>query len=283
MYENPVITILTPSYNQGRFIEETIISIKNQTYPFIEHIIIDGNSSDNTIDVIKSHEKDYNLTWISEKDDGQAEAIEKGLLRAKGSILTWINSDDYYLSNTAIEKIMNVFIVNQDIDILTGTGIYIDEKGSFLDKIETDKKYLSLLYMKRADFILQPSTFFRKKTIENIAINKKCTYVFDWLLFLNMLENGFKISWIDDFISAYRIHSTHKTGDDNSRRRLEIALLMKRNYGKKSISTMYCFGIYYLYILIERTSKKNQQKIKPVIRKINRIFAKISDYKLYSC
>src|SRR5690606_10615120 len=95
----PKISIVTPSYNQGQFIEETILSIISQNYPNLEYIIIDGGSTDNTVDIIKKYENHLKY-WVSEADKGQADAINKGLQHCTGDIFNWINSDDYLESNS---------------------------------------------------------------------------------------------------------------------------------------------------------------------------------------
>ena len=95
MQEPPLVTIVTPSYNQGRFIEETILSVLNQDYPSIEYIVMDGGSTDQTLDILRKYTG--RLTWYSEKDKGQSDAINKGLRLAKGEILAYLNSDDTYL------------------------------------------------------------------------------------------------------------------------------------------------------------------------------------------
>ena len=103
----PKISIVTPSFNQAEFIEETILSVLNQKYPNLEYIIIDGGSSDGTIDIIKKYE-DKIAYWISEKDDGQSYAINKGLQRSTGEIISWLNSDDIF-SNNALYTIASAF------------------------------------------------------------------------------------------------------------------------------------------------------------------------------
>ena len=105
----PKISIVTPSFNQGRYLETTILSILNQGYPDLEYIIIDGGSDDGSVDIIKEYDKHIKY-WVSEKDDGQSQAINKGMAHAKGDWVAWINSDDYYLPNTffnVMNKAMN--------------------------------------------------------------------------------------------------------------------------------------------------------------------------------
>ena len=104
----PKISIITPSFNQGKFLEETILSVINQDYPDLEYIIIDGGSSDNSVEIIKKYEK-YLTYWISEKDSGQSSAINKGLKKISGELVAWINSDDLYCPNV-FSKIAEYFL-----------------------------------------------------------------------------------------------------------------------------------------------------------------------------
>jgi glycosyltransferase involved in cell wall biosynthesis len=103
----PKISIITPSYNQGHFIEETITSVLDQGYPNLEYIIMDGGSKDNTVEVIKKYEKHITY-WVSERDKGQSDAINKGFARATGDVINWLNSDDYYAKGT-LQKVGEVF------------------------------------------------------------------------------------------------------------------------------------------------------------------------------
>src|SRR5690606_31772171 len=114
----PKISIVTPSYNQGQFIEETILSILNQNYPNLEYIIIDGGSTDNTVEIIKKYE-DRITYWVSEKDNGQADAINKGLEQCTGEIFNWINSDDY-LAKKSLYSIAIASIYNDNAKIIAG-------------------------------------------------------------------------------------------------------------------------------------------------------------------
>lgn len=155
MSTNPLVSIITPSYNKGEFIEETIQSVHNQTYSNIEHIIIDGNSTDDTIQILNKYP---HLKWISEPDKGQTDAINKGMRRAKGEILAYLNADDTYLPDT-VETIVNVFQTRPDISIVYGDIIHTDENSDVINIHKTGVINLEKCITHRF-YLPQPTVFF---------------------------------------------------------------------------------------------------------------------------
>ncbi|MEO7839607.1 MAG: glycosyltransferase family 2 protein, partial [Anaerolineales bacterium] len=149
-----LVSIITPSYNQARYLDATIRSVLAQDYARIEYIVVDGASTDGSVEIIKKYaktlESDSLLSkaqshsidwWISEKDNGQADAINKGLARAKGDILAWLNSDDYYLPNT-ISNAVKIFEENPDVIMIYGDMLAVDELGKTINVLKY--KQLSL-------------------------------------------------------------------------------------------------------------------------------------------
>jgi glycosyltransferase involved in cell wall biosynthesis len=279
----PLVSIITPSFNQGKYIEDTLLSVKNQDYPFIEHIIIDGDSKDSTTEILSKYEGSYNISWISERDSGPVEAINKGFIRAKGTIIAWINSDDYYLTDHVISTMVNYFNTNVEIQVISGNGYHVNESKKILRPIITKKELINLEYMKIADFILQPSTFFRFECIKQVSLKNSCDYVFDWLFFLELLEKKFNFMVVDDFWSAYRIHEAHRTGSNTATRKREIAKMARRNFGLYHPQTVYCYGIFFLYSVSEKIPPKAGSHLKASVDRVNSHLSKITNYRLYSC
>src|SRR5262245_38608843 len=122
----PRITVITPSFNQGAFIESTIQSVLNQNYPNLEYFVIDGGSTDNSVDVIRKYESAITY-WVSEKDSGQSEAINKGLKRAGGEIISWLCSDDLYVPE-ALQKVAALFQKHADSVMIHGKSVLFDER-----------------------------------------------------------------------------------------------------------------------------------------------------------
>lgn len=231
----PKITIVTPSYNQGQFIEQTILSVIGQNYPNLEYIIIDGGSSDNTVDIIKKYEQHITY-WVSAKDNGQAEAINRGFARSTGSILAWLNSDDYYLPNT-------LFTVAQKIrldtpNILIGNCVHTVDGTNKIFGSKVDKKHKSSNLLLE-DFVIQPSSFWNRITWETVGtLDEKLCYVFDWEWFIRALNKNVTFNSYIDYFSVYRIHKNHKTGDGSAKRDNEL-LYIYQNYAPKEITELY--------------------------------------------
>lgn len=161
----PLVSIVTPSFNKGPYIEETILSIRNQTYKNIEHIVIDGGSTDETLSILKKYSN--NLVWISEPDLGQSDAINKGWKLAKGDIIAYLNADDTYLPD-AVGIAVNFFLKHPETGMIYGDGILSDEKGRFLMNFTAGEFNLKNLIFCQ-DNILQPAVFLRKTVFETIG------------------------------------------------------------------------------------------------------------------
>ncbi|MFW6008414.1 MAG: glycosyltransferase family 2 protein [archaeon] len=235
----PLVSIITPSYNQGNFIEENIISIKNQCYDNVEHIIIDAKSQDNTKTILKKYENSYNLKWISEKDKGQAHAINKGIKMANGKIIGWLNSDDVYIHENVFDNIVKTFL-NNKIDIVYGNALKIDENNN-LKRIDIPPKY-DFNLLKKWCYIVQPTVFFKSKVLKNNLLNIDLDYSIDYELWLRI---GQKYYWyyLDDFIAGDRNHKNRKIVKNISESKKETRTL-QANY--KNHNTLY--NIYEKYL-----------------------------------
>lgn len=223
------ISIITPSYNQATYLEQTIQSVINQNYPFIEYIIIDGGSTDGSVDIIKKYGS-YIYYWVSEKDNGQSEAINKGLKLATGDIVCWLNSDDLFEPNT-LNTVAQFFNENLDIKFVYGDGIifYEDRKkrNSYCKPGNIDKTVLSY-----CDPLQQPSTFWRGEIHNEIGfIDESLCYTMDWDFFMRIALK-YDIHYLPIYFSSYRIHDAHKTGVGGERRSREILMFIEK-YGTK--------------------------------------------------
>lgn len=204
------VSIVTPSFNQAKFLEETILSVLNQTYKNIEYIIIDGGSTDGSVNIIKKYESQLTY-WVSEKDNGQSHAINKGFEKCTGDIFAYLNSDDL-LEIDAVEKIVNAFIQQPDIAIVYGRCTNIDEHSvAFSKPLGTQVDYLELLKYKMLPKIHQPACFFNKKFLTRVPlIREDLNYVMDYELILWLLKHR-EAKFIDENIARFRYHNDSKS------------------------------------------------------------------------
>jgi len=197
---------VTPSYNQAKYIEQTIRSVLEQNYARIEYLVVDGLSTDNSIELIKKYAS--KLTWwVSEKDSGQGEAINKGLLRAKGELIAWLNSDDYYLPGT-LSTVVKIFEEHPDVVMMYGDMLAVDEHGQTINTLRY--KQLTLHDLLCFQIIGQPSVFFRREALEQTSgLDTTFHFLLDHHLWIRIVQQG-KILHVPQIWSAARYHAEAK-------------------------------------------------------------------------
>ena len=208
----PRISIVTPSFNQGPFLERTIVSVLDQKYANAEYIIIDGGSRDQSVEIIQKYQR-HLAYWVSEPDGGQSSAINKGFARASGSILTWLNSDDCYLPGT-LDYVAEAATAHPETDIFVGAGEMVDEKGQVLCRV-TPQPLITLDTLYRwqqgADF-LQPSCFFRDRAWHAVGpLDETIHIAFDVDLWMRMAKAGSAFLSLDRLLSRALAHRDAKT------------------------------------------------------------------------
>ena len=201
-----LVSIITPSYNQAPYLEQTIQSVLEQDYPLIEYIVVDGSSTDHSVEVIRKY-ADRLAYWISEKDSGQAEAINKGFARARGEIVAWLNSDDYYLLNT-VSVAVRCFEQNPDVVMLYGDMLAVDGDGQTTNVLKY--KQLTLEDLLCFQIIGQPSVFFRRSALEKTGwLDTSFHFMLDHHLWIRLAQQG-RILHIPQIWSAARYHADAK-------------------------------------------------------------------------
>lgn len=225
------ISIITPSFNQGKFIEQTIQSVLSQNYPNLEYIVMDGGSTDETISILKKYEG--KLKWFSKIDKGQSDAINKGLKMATGDIIAWINSDDYYLPGT-FQKIAEIFEKDKCVKWITGDYKIIDEGGKEIHSFVRGYKKLvsyisSFTALSFANYINQPSTFWRKTLMDKVGpVNESYRYCMDYDLWLRFMKESPPYI-IHRPLSAFRIHAASKGGSEYRKQFDEEITVLKQD------------------------------------------------------
>ncbi len=204
------VSIITPSLNQGRFIGETLMSVKGQDYPGIEHIVIDGGSTDDTIDILRGYEGGYNLTWVSEPDRGQADAINKGLRIARGEVLAYLDSDDLYLPYT-VRTVVDFLDAHKDVDCVYGDIVHIDESGAKLNTVKSIPFHFGIL-LYGGSLIAEPTFFFRRRVLEEAGyLDASLSYQMDYEFFLRAASHKMKFANIPRVLAHFRFHPDSKT------------------------------------------------------------------------
>jgi len=264
----PKISIVTTSFNQKQFIERTILSVLNQNYPNLEYIIIDGGSTDGSISIIKKYEK-YLTFWVSEKDRGQSEGLNKGFKRATGEIVGWQNSDDIYLQGSFL-KIVNLFKKSLKTDVVYGNRFDIDENENIIrESIFT--KFSKIVYQYDGISLGTQSTFWRRELFSKIGyLDTDLHFAMDYEFFLRMATKGARFKFLPYYLGAMRRHRAAKTemflGTPPHQKELKK---IDKEYGRKKLFN-FPLKIYSLIFRIVNYSLQGDLKyvFKGLIRRL---------------
>ena len=204
----PLVSIVTPSYNQARFLEAAIQSVLGQDYPRLEYIIVDGGSTDGSVEIIKKYEK-HLAWWISERDRGQTDGINKGFAHAKGEILAWINSDDIYEPG-AVAAVVRWLQENPELGLIYGRANYINEAGDVIGRFpaaQTDYRRLRQGYV----HIPQQAAFFRADVWREVGpLDPTFYFAMDYDLWVRIASRS-QVKFIPQTWAGFRIHGRGKT------------------------------------------------------------------------
>lgn len=266
------ISIIIPSYNQRCFIEKTIKSVLDQKYIDVEIIVIDGGSRDGTVEILKKYGD--KIKWISEKDNGQTEAINKGMRMAIGEIMAYLNSDDTYETDT-LNVVSKYFEENPTAMIIHGKGRHIDENDKYINDYPTEKVDKNILKTKCP--ICQPTVFWRRELWEKIGdFDEKLNYAMDYQYWLRVAEK-YNFDFVDEYLANTRLHEETKTLSQKEKVAKEIIMVHKNLFGKVD-------DRWILNYIGEKYGKDKKTWIKEsckMIWKVNRRPPSLKTWKIY--
>jgi len=228
MNNYPLVSIVTPSYNQQRYLEETILSVINQDYPALEYYVIDGGSTDGSIEIIKKYE-DKLAGWVSESDLGQTDAINKGFDRCQGDIMAWLNSDDIYHVG-AISSAVEFLQENPEIGMVYGDTDLIDEGSRRIGQFNAKQTSYQRL-MRGGVYIPQPAAFWRKDLWNRSGpLDTSFYFAMDYDLWVRFAKIA-RIKYTPQLWASFRIHESGKTTNSDDRCWPEMKKVFKREGG----------------------------------------------------
>jgi len=257
MVTAPKISIITPSYNQDEFIEETIKSVISQEGDFfLEYLVMDGGSTYNSVEIIKKYDSlikegkylvkcnDIKFTWSSEKDNGQADAVNKGFKAASGDILGWLNSDDTYLPG-AFAKVTDYFKIKGDVMMVYGEGYLIGRNSKIKERYYTES--FDLKRLAEICFISQPTVFLRRGVLDKCGyLDEALHFCMDYEYWMRLALKGLTIGFIPENLANTRTYAETKTSSNQIEINYEIIKVLKKHFGyvpKRWIDTYLCLLI----------------------------------------
>lgn len=274
------VSIITPSFNQGKFIGRTLQSVAQQKHNLpasivLEHIIYDGGSTDETIDVLMNfgaetsqtlttkkvnngfyQDANYHLSWVTEHDKGQTHAVNKGLQNTSGEIIGWLNSDDIYYPG-AIAKVVNFFTDNPHVDVVYGMAKHIDISDKDIDFYPTTD--FSVQALLTNCFICQPALFFRRRILATTGfLDEELQYCMDYEFWIRMALLGIKFTYLKELLAGSRLYPQNKTLSAKVAVHAEINDMLKKHLNYVPTGAL----INYAYAVVSKNTKKNINPIK---------------------
>lgn len=224
----PLVSVITPSYNAANFIRATLQSVKLQNYPFVEHIVVDDGSTDNTVSIFKEFSRTYNLRWLSKSNEGQAITLNKAFDMARGEIIIWLNADDVLFSTSTINDIVRAFESSQ-ADVVYGHMAIIDEKNKLL-KIQYAPPKINLEVLLLGHFA--PCICYRKDVFSKYYLRPNYNFAVDYEQCLRMAKDRIRFGYVGKVLLAWRKHKRTKSISGRKKLQTETNSL-KEDYGAK--------------------------------------------------
>lgn len=222
------VSIITPSFNQGQFIERTLQSVARQAGAEIEHVVFDGGSRDNTVEVLKNFSPP--VRWVSKKDKGQTDAVNQGIRATDGEIIGWLNSDDIYYPG-AISRVVEYFDRYPEIDVVYGMADHIDLEDQAFEHYPTEPWDFERL--KETCFICQPALFWRRSVVEKHGLlDESLNYCMDYEYWLRLGKSGVRFAYLEEKLAGSRLYAENKTLGARVKVHKEINDMFKKSFDK---------------------------------------------------
>lgn len=222
------VSIVTPSYNQGQFIERTLQSVASQTGAEIEHVVFDGGSTDNTVEVLKNFSPP--VRWVSKKDKGQTDAVNQGIRATDGEIIGWLNSDDIYYPG-AIARVVEYFARHPEVDVVYGMADHIDLDDRAFENYPTEPWDFERL--QETCFICQPALFFRRRVVEQHGLlDESLNYCMDYEYWLRLGKASVRFAYLEEKLAGSRLYADNKTLGARVKVHKEINDMLKEKFGR---------------------------------------------------
>lgn len=233
----PLVSIVTPCLNMGRFLEETILSVLNQDYPRLEYLVVDGGSSDDTLQILRRYEG--RLRYTSEPDRGQADAVNRGFARTSGAIFAFLNADDTYLPG-AVATAVEAFAAHPEAAVAYGDAWHVAEDGRRIVRYPVEP-YQAANFSRRC-FICQPAAFLRREAFSDSGmLNASLRFALDYDLWIR-IASRYPMVKVDRDLATSRIHAAAKTMAETGLAMRETIEVLKRHYGYVPYNWLYGYG-----------------------------------------
>src|SRR5579859_3357559 len=208
MTDRPRFAIVTPSFNTAKYIGDAIRSVLDQRFSNVDYLVMDGGSTDGTMEILRGFGEQ--IRWVSQRDDGQADAIKRGFAQTDGDILTWLNSDDYFCPG-AFEAVAEFFATHPDVDVVYGDANYVDHRGQLISRCVHVEPFDRNRLFRYSDFIVQPAAFFRRRAYDAVGgVDPRFHWALDYDLWLKMARQ-FKFAYLSKVLACYRWLGNNKS------------------------------------------------------------------------
>jgi glycosyltransferase involved in cell wall biosynthesis len=261
--EWPQVSLITPSYNAGPYLRAAIDSVLSQDYPNIEYLVMDGGSTDGSVELLREY--GAGVRWVSEKDAGQSDAIARGFEQTGGTILGWLNADDE-LKPGAVRSAVETFQENPKAALIYGNADFIDADGGILGPCTVVEPYSGHRLLHYGDYIIQPAAFFTRQAYEAVGgLNKSLNWAMDWDLWIRLAQ-GYDVVYIDKLLASYRWLGSNKTAEGGFDRLEEIDTVA-RQYGCHGLPAYFRLEQARLFAL-QASQNLKQRQLVPMLKNL---------------